>query len=83
MRTDDRILGLEQGADDYITKPFNAREVIARVKAVLRRSGGFQNLTDKTKIKFDGLSIDRERMEVFSLISRLRLRPKSLNCFGT
>lgn len=80
---DDRILGLEQGADDYITKPFNAREVIARVKAVLRRSGGFQNLTDKTKIKFDGLSIDRERMEVFFLISRLRLRPKSLNCFGT
>lgn len=36
---DDRILGLEIGADDYITKPFNTREVVARVKAVLRRSG--------------------------------------------
>ena len=36
---DDRILGLEIGADDYITKPFNTREVVARVNAVLRRSG--------------------------------------------
>ena len=44
---DDRILGLEKGADDYITKPFNPREVVARVKAVLRRSGGFQKLRGK------------------------------------
>lgn len=36
---DDRILGLEIGADDYITKPFNSREVVARIKAVLRRAG--------------------------------------------
>ena len=36
---DDRIAGLEIGADDYITKPFNSREVVARVKAVLRRAG--------------------------------------------
>ena len=36
---DDRIAGLEIGADDYITKPFNSREVVARVKAVLRRVG--------------------------------------------
>ena len=61
---DDRILGLEKGADDYITKPFNPREVVARIKAVLRRSGGFQKLNDKRKLNFDGLSIDRERMEV-------------------
>ena len=36
----DRVLGLEMGGDDYITKPFSPREVVARVKAVLRRTGG-------------------------------------------
>lgn len=55
----DRILGLEMGADDYVVKPFSARELVSRVKAVLRRtsgsgaaSGGAQTLT------FDDLSID-------------------------
>ena len=36
----DRIVGLELGADDYVTKPFNPREVVARVKAILRRAHG-------------------------------------------
>ena len=45
---DDRILGLEMGADDYIAKPFNTREVVARVKAVLRRSSSCNPRTSKS-----------------------------------
>ena len=43
----DKVLGLEIGADDYMTKPFSPREVVARVKAVLRRSGERTGLTDE------------------------------------
>ncbi len=54
----DRLLGLEMGADDYICKPFKPREVVARVKAVLRRSAiGFE------KPVLTGLHLDREKME--------------------
>ena len=57
---DDRILGLEVGADDYVTKPFNNRELMARIKAVLRRSGIVFDpiLTSKNVIEYEGLSID-------------------------
>lgn len=41
----DRVLGLELGADDYMTKPFSPREVVARVKAILRRVGQVENKT--------------------------------------
>ena len=50
----DRLLGLELGADDYVCKPFSPRELVARVKAVLRRSGTSDNGPD-------GMEIDRER----------------------
>ncbi len=73
---DDRILGLETGADDYITKPFNTREVVARVKAVLRRAGGFQHLTEKTKISYPGLEIDQEKMEVISFGKKVTFTTK-------
>ena len=45
----DKIIGLEVGADDYLTKPFNPRELVARVKSILRRSGFARRSTDLTR----------------------------------
>ncbi len=60
----DRVLGLELGADDYVTKPFSPREVVARVKAILRR-GVPTNPTDPTVIPIgDDFAIDLARREV-------------------
>ena len=67
----DRVVGLEVGADDYIPKPFGARELLARVKALLRRSNGA--LADKSKqvaalkaIHFANWSLDRNRRQLIS-----------------
>lgn len=58
----DKIIGLELGADDYITKPFNPREVVARVRAVLRRAAG--NATQPQVLQVGGLVMDLDRHEV-------------------
>ena len=57
----DRVLGLEMGADDYVTKPFSPREIVARIKAVLRRG---RAETTPTKTEFGPLTIDLGRHEV-------------------
>ncbi len=59
----DRILGLELGADDYIVKPFSPREVISRIKAVLRRSGDATALPEEqlSTLKFGNLEVQPER----------------------
>lgn len=58
----DKVLGLELGADDYVTKPFSVKELIARVRAVLRRRVSEEKNT--VALKFDKLSIDTEKYEV-------------------
>ncbi len=58
----DRIVGLELGADDYITKPFSPREVVARVRAVLRRTG--EVASGQEELVYGDLTIDRGRREV-------------------
>jgi DNA-binding response OmpR family regulator len=66
----DRIVGLDLGADDYVTKPFSPREVVARVRAVLRRSGG---ASEAGAYQVGDLEIDAERREI-----RLREQPVRL-----
>lgn len=61
----DRVLGLELGADDYLTKPFSLMEFIARVKALLRRSDALsQPVTNRIVLEFESLSIDPGSHEV-------------------
>jgi len=76
----DRVVGLEVGADDYLTKPFSMRELIARVKALLRRVRIMQTMNeDKTEHKtfhFNNLHIDESRHEVLLAEEPLKLKPK-------
>ncbi|MEM9130993.1 MAG: response regulator transcription factor [Actinomycetota bacterium] len=58
----DRILGLEMGGDDYVTKPFSPREIVARIKAVLRRGGAVRDET--TGAGYGAIEISLERREV-------------------
>jgi len=58
----DRLVGLELGADDYVTKPFSPREVVARVKAVLRRANRAATPTERVRV--GDLTVDTERREV-------------------
>jgi two-component system alkaline phosphatase synthesis response regulator PhoP len=60
----DKIVGLELGADDYITKPFNPREVVARVRSVLRRSQGLSPVKQSRVLQLAGILIDLDRHEV-------------------
>lgn len=77
----DKILGLELGADDYMTKPFSPREVVARVKAILRRSGQQQEqksagASDEQVITIGQLVIYPEKYEVIFGGNKLELTPK-------
>ena len=62
--TDDKVSGLKAGADDYITKPFEMREVLARMEAVLRRSGGIATEKKTRRLIFDKLIIDMDAFEL-------------------
>ncbi|MFD2830303.1 response regulator transcription factor [Corticicoccus populi] len=72
----DKVLGLELGADDYLTKPFSPREVVARIKAILRRSGAEDPVTDEQTIKIKDLVIHLDRYDVYFKENLLFLTPK-------
>lgn len=69
---DDRIRGLESGADDYVTKPFSPRELIARIKAVIRRASPEQ---DEGLLELDGLVLDTHSHRVSANDKRLEMGP--------
>ncbi|ODU00085.1 MAG: DNA-binding response regulator [Pseudonocardia sp. SCN 72-86] len=60
----DRILGLEMGADDYVTKPFSPRELVARVRTVLRRAGGVPLLDEVLRVGDVEVLVDQRRVRV-------------------
>lgn len=73
----DKVLGLEIGADDYMTKPFSPREVVARVKAVLRRTNNSADSTDEKSILRSGpLTIYTEQYETYLEEEKLEFTPK-------
>ena len=67
----DKVLGLEIGADDYVTKPFSIRELIARIKALLRRQVEFKK--ELEDYSFGDISIDFKRQEVFKGSSKIEI----------
>ncbi len=79
----DKILGLEYGADDYITKPFNILEVKARIKAIIRRSGKKDSAVDtagqEVVTDFDGLKVDIEGRQVFINNTEINLTAKEFD----
>jgi DNA-binding response OmpR family regulator len=71
----DKVLGLELGADDYVTKPFSLRELLARVKAILRRSESFANAENKS-VKIGKLEVDFSAYKAISANKEIQMSHK-------
>ena len=76
--TDDKVQGLRSGADDYITKPFEMKEVLARIEAVLRRSGNVVTESKVRRLVFDKLVIDMEAFELIVDGKKVDAPPKEM-----
>ena len=75
----DKIIGLEVGADDYLTKPFNPRELVARVKSVLRRSSPDRRRDEGAELQHGDLVINAGRREVMVGSDEIQLAPKEFD----
>jgi DNA-binding response OmpR family regulator len=75
----DRIIGLEVGADDYLTKPFNPRELVARVKAILRRSAPERRQIESKQLTHGQLVVDAGRREAHVGDEEIQLAPKEFD----
>ena len=75
----DKIIGLEVGADDYLTKPFNPRELVARVKSILRRATPERRQLESAQLRHGDLMIDAGRREVRVGEQEVQLAPKEFD----
>src|SRR5205823_5625613 len=75
----DKIIGLEVGADDYLTKPFNPRELVARVKSILRRAAPAREERESAQLRHGDLLIDAGRREVHVGDEEIQLAPKEFD----
>jgi DNA-binding response OmpR family regulator len=75
----DKIVGLEIGADDYLTKPFNPRELVARVRAILRRSGNDRESREGEVLEYGDLRLDAGRRECWVGEQEVQLAPKEFD----
>ena len=74
----DKVLGLELGADDFIVKPFDMKELSARIKAVLRRYSSHESVGDDEVVKFDNIEVSRQKYELKLCGKSVDIPPKEL-----
>ena len=76
--TDDKVTGLRSGADDYVTKPFEMKELLARIEAVLRRTGSAPAEEKSRRLSFDKMTIDMDAFELILNGKKVDTPPKEM-----
>ena len=76
--TDDKVTGLKSGADDYVTKPFEMKELLARIEAVLRRTGNAPAEENSRRLSFDKMTIDMDAFELIIDGKKVDTPPKEM-----
>ena len=76
--TDDKVAGLKSGADDYVTKPFEIKELLARIEAVLRRTGNVPQEENARRLSFDKMTIDMDAFELVIDGKKVDTPPKEM-----
>ena len=76
--TDDKVAGLKSGADDYVTKPFEMKELLARIEAVLRRTGNVPQEENARRLSFDKMTIDMDAFELVIDGKKVDTPPKEM-----
>ena len=74
----DKVLGLELGADDYITKPFSLRELLARIKAILRRSAGIEDGTESEFVTIGNIKVNFKNYQAFEGTNEIKMSYKEV-----